>query len=135
MAFTHDSKSDPLKAEFDSDELLDRIEGDRALFMDIVKIFLEDTPGLIAALEAGVQSGNAEVVEKTAHAIKGSCAMISAKRLETLTHKLESMGRKGDLIGSYDLYQEVIDCFDGLKQIMASFLINNGPGDKLNPGV
>jgi HPt (histidine-containing phosphotransfer) domain-containing protein len=128
MAFAHDSKSDPLKIEFDSDELLDRIEGDRALFIDIVKIFLDDTPGLISALEAGVQSGDAEVVEKTAHAIKGSCAMISAKRLETLTHKLESMGRNGDLIGSFDLHQEVVHCFDGLKQIMASFLINNGPG-------
>jgi HPt (histidine-containing phosphotransfer) domain-containing protein len=128
MAFTHDPQSGLLKAEFDSDELLDRIEGDRALFMDIVKIFLEDTPGLISALEAGVKSGNAEAVEKTAHAIKGSCAMISAKRLETLTHKLESMGRNGDLTGSYDLYQEVIQCFDGLKQIMASFLINDGPG-------
>jgi len=30
-------------AEFDSDELLDRIEGDRELFKEVIKIFLDDT--------------------------------------------------------------------------------------------
>jgi HPt (histidine-containing phosphotransfer) domain-containing protein len=126
MASRHDSPSDSLNIEFDSDELLDRIDGDRSLFRDVIRIFLEDTPGLILNLETAVKSENADALEKAAHAIKGSCAMISAKRLERLTHELETMGRNNVLKGSYDLCAEVIQCFDGLKRIMASFLEKKG---------
>jgi two-component system, sensor histidine kinase and response regulator len=122
MARNHDLKSDSLRAEFDSDDLLDRIEGDRALFKDIIRIFLDDMPGLISALEAAVKSGNADAVERTAHAINGSCAMISAKKLERLAHQMETMGRKGNLKGSIDLCQEVIQCFDNLKRMMNAIL-------------
>jgi len=122
MAFSHDPKSEAVRAEFDSDELLDRIEGDRALLKDIIKIFLEDTPGLISVLEAGVKSGSADAVERGAHAIKGSCAMISAKRLERLAHELEKMGRNVNLNGSGELFRDLVECFDSLKRIMASFL-------------
>ena len=126
MALTHDPKSESVRAEFDSDELLERIEGDRVLFMDVVRIFLEDTPGLISALKAGVATGNADVVEKTAHAIKGSCAMISAKRLERLAHELETMGRNGKLNGAESLYQDLFECFHDLKRIMISLLEKMG---------
>ncbi len=122
MAFVFDSTSDPIKSEFDSEELLDRIEGDRNLFTDILKIFLEDTPSLMTSLADGIKANNADAVEKTAHAIKGSCAMISAKRLERLTHKLEVMGRCGDLRGATDLYQEICRCFEALQRIMSTFL-------------
>jgi two-component system, sensor histidine kinase and response regulator len=129
MTFSHDSESGSVRADFDSDELLDRIDGDRALFMDIVRIFLEETPSLIAALGAGIESGNADAVEKAAHAIKGSCAMISAKRLERLANELEIMGRIGNLNGAGDLYHCLHEYFDALKLIMASILEEFGrPG-------
>jgi HPt (histidine-containing phosphotransfer) domain-containing protein len=117
-----DSKSDLFRAEFDSEDLLDRIEGDRALFNEILRIFLEDTPKLISALEAAVQSGNADEMEKTAHAIKGSCAMISAKRLQWLAHQMETMGRNRNLKDSKDLLQEFIQCFHELKRKMTFML-------------
>jgi HPt (histidine-containing phosphotransfer) domain-containing protein len=126
MTFTHESEAGSVRAEFDSDELLDRIEGDRALFKDIVRIFLEETPNLISALGAGVESGSADSVERTAHAIKGSCAMISAKRLERLAHELELMGRNGRLNGAEALYQSVLESFTLLKGIMASLLEEMG---------
>ena len=134
MAITHDSKSDSLQSEFDGDDLLDRIEGDRALFIDILRIFLEDTPKLISELEAAVKSGNADGVEKAAHAIKGSCAMISAKRLEGLAHQMETMGRNGNLKGSNDLCREVIKCFQTLNRIMTSFLKAKKPKSSLESG-
>jgi HPt (histidine-containing phosphotransfer) domain-containing protein len=126
MTFSHDRESESVRAEFDSDELLDRIDGDRSLFMDIVRIFLQETPTLISALGAGVDTGNADVVEKTAHAIKGSCAMISAKRLERLAHELEIMGRNGNVNGADAVYHRLVECFDALKRIMVSFLEKMG---------
>jgi HPt (histidine-containing phosphotransfer) domain-containing protein len=135
MALTQDSKSDSLRSEFDSDDLLDRIEGDRALFIDILRIFLDDTPKLISELESAVKSGNADGVEKAAHAIKGSCAMVSAKRLEGLAHHMETMGRNGNLKGSSDLCREIIQCFQALNRIMTSFLKANGLKPSLESGV
>jgi HPt (histidine-containing phosphotransfer) domain-containing protein len=126
MSITHDPKPATECADFDSDELLDRIEGDRALFKDIIRIFLDDTPGLIATLGEGVKSGNADAVENAAHAIKGSCAMISAKRMEKLAHEFEIMGRSRDVSGSGELFCALLESFDTLKRIMASFLEKKG---------
>jgi HPt (histidine-containing phosphotransfer) domain-containing protein len=122
MTFHHETSLSHMKAEFDSEDLLERIEGDRSLFKEVVRIFMEDTPGLIHSLGEGISKGNLDTVEKMAHAIKGSCAMISAKRLEGLAHQLEKMGRNGNLDGAETVYQNVIERFNGLKQIIMSHL-------------
>jgi len=118
----HDIAFNTNKAEFDSEELLERIENDRDLFKEVIRIFVQDTPGLISLLGDGISERNGGRVEKAAHTIKGSCAMISAKRLEGLAHQLEMMGRENDLTGAEAVYQDVIDCFNDLKQIMMATL-------------
>ena len=130
MAHTHDPTPGSVRIDFDIEELLDRIGGDLVLFMDVVRIFLEDTPGLITVLETGVAAGNADVVEQTAHAIKGSCAMISAKRIERLADKLEKMGREGNLCGADALCENLLESFHDLKRIMASIVEKMGPSER-----
>ena len=122
MTSNHDSFSESHKEEFDSDELLDRIEGDKNLFKEVIRIFVEDTPGLIVTLGEGISEKNADTVEKAAHAIKGSSAMISAKRLEGLADQLELMGRGNELNNAEILYRKVVTCFEDLKEIMISHL-------------
>ena len=113
--------------EFDSQALLERIEGDRNLLKELIGIFLDDIPGLIFELGDGIMQGNAGVVEKTAHAIRGSCAMMSVQGLEKLTHQLEIMGKTGKLAGADAEYQRVVASFDDIRRIMKSLLESMTP--------
>jgi HPt (histidine-containing phosphotransfer) domain-containing protein len=122
MTLDHDPMSDSNENEFDSEELLDRIDGDKSLFREIVGIFIQDTPSLISALGDGISQGSAETVEKAAHTIKGSCAMMSAKRLGGLAHQLEMNAREKNLSGAKTLYRSIIECFNDLKMNMAAVL-------------
>lgn len=115
-------RSKSSKIQFDSEELLDRINGDRDLFKEIIGIFVQDTPGLISTLREGISRGNADAVEKAAHAIKGSCAMMSAKRLEGLAHQLEMIARGKNLDGAEAAYRSIIECFEDLKMDMMAVL-------------
>ena len=47
---------------FDYDEFLQRIDGDVELLKEVIVIFLEDTPGLLANLYKGIRKGDAKAV-------------------------------------------------------------------------
>ena len=84
-------------APFDRDELLKTIDGDMGLFNEIIGIFREEASGLVSAMGAAIANGDADKVEKTAHALRGSSLAISALKIARLAHILESMGRDQNL--------------------------------------
>ena len=79
---------------FDYEDFLHRIDGDIDLLKEVIGIFLEDTPALLANLYAGIRIGDAEAVERAAHTLKGSAANISAKRLQQLAHHVQQALKK-----------------------------------------
>lgn len=79
---------------FDLDDFLRRIDGDTELLIEVLGIFLDDTPGLMADLIAGMKSKNATAVERAAHTLKGAAANISACRLSFLCQQLQMLVRK-----------------------------------------
>lgn len=79
---------------FDSDDFLRRIDGDAELLSEVLGIFLEDTPNLMAELVSGIKSKNAMAVERAAHTLKGAAANISASRLQLLCQRLQMLVRK-----------------------------------------
>jgi HPt (histidine-containing phosphotransfer) domain-containing protein len=93
-------------ASFDRDELLKAIDGDMELFNEIIGVFREEAAGLVSAMGAAIANGDAEGVETTAHALKGSSLTISALKIARLAHILESMGRDRDL----DAAEKVFAC-------------------------
>jgi len=81
---------------FDYDDFLRRIDGDVELLSEVIGIFLEDTPALLAELISGIKSKNAVVVDRAAHTLKGAAANISAKRLYLLCQRLQTLARKDE---------------------------------------
>ena len=100
---------------FDYDDFLERMDGDMDLLKEVVEIFLEDAPNLVAALRLAVRAGNAEAMERAAHTLKGAAANISAKRLQQLSHIMQEMIKKGQiahlerLFGDIETHYEVLD--------------------------
>ncbi len=81
----------------DHARLMDRLGGDEQLRARVVKMFLEDCPVRLAAIKAAVDRRDAEQIRRTAHALKGAAANLSAGPLVNATRALERIGTEGRL--------------------------------------
>ncbi len=67
---------------------------------ELIDTFMEDATRLLGEMGAAVEQGDAEKLERAAHALKGSSATLGAVPLSALCQELESMGRAGGLDGA-----------------------------------
>jgi two-component system, sensor histidine kinase and response regulator len=83
----------------DREVALARVGGDWELLREIAVLFLENYQGWVAELHAAEAAGDADLVQRTAHGLKGSVANFGARDAVEAALELESLGRKGDLSG------------------------------------
>jgi len=81
-------------------------EDDPGLFVELVHLFLEDTPSRMADLTAAFRSADSDAMERTAHALKSSAANLGAAKLAQLFREIESAGRERDLQRAESLISE-----------------------------
>ncbi len=72
-------------------------DDDPGLFVELVELFLEDTPPRIHALVAALAQNDATALERAAHALKSSAANLGALELSVLFRDIESAGREKNL--------------------------------------
>ena len=105
---------------FTREQLVENL-GDEELVGTLIDIFLDQTPKLIAELDAAVAAKNANNVERTAHSIKGSAGNFGAKNAWQLAQTVEYAGRGGDLSGAAEsakqLNEELLLVMAALKDI------------------
>lgn len=81
----------------DLEGALNRLGGDQELLNELVQFFLEDTPGLMDQVREGLNSGDAEAVERGAHSLKGLSANFGAQAAVQIALAVEQHGRNQDL--------------------------------------
>jgi two-component system, sensor histidine kinase and response regulator len=91
---------EPGQALVDLDATLERLGGDRELLENVVQMFLEECPSLIANLRSAVSAGDAKSLELTGHTLRGLVANFGAASVCDLAFKLELMGKEGNLAES-----------------------------------
>jgi HPt (histidine-containing phosphotransfer) domain-containing protein len=92
------SKFESLKSTgFNPISLWERVGGDIELLGDLVEIFAEECPGMMARIEQAVASGNAAELQKTSHKFKGSVLQFSASDAAAIAADLEEMGRTNSM--------------------------------------
>jgi two-component system sensor histidine kinase/response regulator len=74
---------------FDEDALRRRVAGDTQLMAEVIRVFVEDLPLRLAAINDAVAGREASVLCAAAHALKGSSANLSANRLAAAAESLE----------------------------------------------
>lgn len=104
-------------APFDRDELLKNIDGDMELFNEIIAVFREEASRLESAMGSAIAKGDAQGVEKTAHALKGAALTISAIKIARLADILESMGRDQNLDAAEKVFAGVTAGLNELERI------------------
>ena len=115
---------------FDQSQVLDRDviaslrelggEDDPGLFVELVQLFLDDTPGRMHDLVSAFESADADALERAAHALKSSAANLGAISLSTLFKELESAGRENDLDRAQSLLTESRKEFERVENALKS---------------
>jgi len=101
--------------ELDKDAILERLEGDVELLEEIVQLFLEEFPRLLAALRESLANADAAGLRMAAHALKGSLSNFGSLPAVALAFELETMGRNGDLTNAVTVYASLVTSLEQLK--------------------
>jgi two-component system sensor histidine kinase/response regulator len=102
----HATQVQPLSAEtavLDVDASLRRLGGDRNILIELAKMFAEDSPGLMGAIEQGIQQARYSDAGRAAHSLRGLAANFGAARLMHRLRELEAALAQGNREGSLTL--------------------------------
>ena len=85
------------REQVDRASLLERVEGDQELLAEMVHLFEEDAPKLLAAMREALQRRDMAVLERAAHSLKGAAGNLSAKAAAAAASQLEKDAKNGDV--------------------------------------
>ncbi|MFH2218487.1 MAG: response regulator [Pseudomonadota bacterium] len=99
---------------FDLSRALEIVAGKRELFQEIADLFLKNLPAYVAQIREGIARGDAEALEHSAHALKGSVANFGAKRSYEAAYVLENLGKEGKMGEAGDVLAKLEKDLDAL---------------------
>jgi protein-histidine pros-kinase len=76
--------------------LLASFGGKATLLVDVVGVFLADTPIMLGRLRRAARAGDADEIAAAAHAIKGAAGLFSQGEAFESARRLEQIARAGD---------------------------------------
>ncbi|HEX8848336.1 MAG TPA: PAS domain S-box protein [Gemmatimonadaceae bacterium] len=91
----------------DREALHRNVGGDAALLAELVELFAEECPRLIAELRAGASAGDMRRVEEAAHTLKGSAGSMAGTTLAAAALELELLARRGAAMAIADAIARV----------------------------
>jgi PAS domain S-box-containing protein len=87
------------------ESLLDSVLGDRALLAEMAGLWLADSAKQESQIRNGLDSGDAIMVQRAAHAIKGSVGTFQASAAQDAANQLEMSAKNGDLVGARKAFE------------------------------
>jgi len=100
----------------DFEKAIAEFEGDASFLLGVLKAYLLNVSGQIETIRQALADGNAEVVRKEAHAIKGGAADLTAAGLTDLAFTLEKMGKAAALEGGATALERLEAEYERLKE-------------------
>ncbi len=101
------------------DRLMDLGGGDAESLRELMDLYIKQTTGQLAQLEAAIQANNAEEVRQVAHSCAGASATLGMKRLVPLLKELERQGKAGQLTNPEQLCADVAREFGLIQDFLA----------------
>jgi two-component system sensor histidine kinase/response regulator len=97
--------------------------GDPEFLAEIVNLFLETYPELLAEIESAVSRNDAAALGRAAHTMKGAVANFGAKAAVDQAKTLEMMGKAGDLVAAAAATQSLRALMEKLVPELESALV------------
>ena len=95
------------QAAFDPEEALSIVEGDRELFLELVKVFRGSYPTELSWILDAIQRRDPEALRRASHHLKGTLSALAAGPARAAALRLEDCGRTTDLTPAAGLYVEM----------------------------
>ena len=94
---------------------------DREFVGELIDAYLEDSPGLIAAMLRALAEANATEFTQAAHSLKSSSASLGAAGLSDLAKELEHLGKDSKLTGAASKLEQLAGLFEQVKTTLEEF--------------
>lgn len=108
------------RSPIDMDRLEEITAGDEELRQELIEMFLADTEERFAAIESAIADEDSQVLNRTAHSIKGSSANMGASTLQALAFALESLGSENRFDEAPGLVADLKNEFEVVKVFFGS---------------
>ncbi len=92
-----DDRPTEMAAPMDYDRALDEYDGNREFLVELLIGFLKKAHLQIKTIRQSLADGNAEVVLKEVHAMKGGAGLLTAAAISGVAMELETIGKSGNL--------------------------------------
>ena len=126
-----DSAKEPVHSVMDRNLALARVDGDESLLADLAKLFIEESPKMLAAVRQAVSSKDPERLQRAAHSLKGAVATFAAQNACEAALRLERLGRAGDLADAEKAYASLESQIERLRSVLENLGAEKEPA----PGV
>ena len=100
-------KQNSFRAIGQLDLLLDSVMGDRALLAEMAELWLADSAKQETQIRNGLDSGDAIMVQRAAHALKGSVGTFQASAAQDAANQLEMFAKDADLVGARKAFERL----------------------------
>ncbi|MBV9122500.1 MAG: response regulator [Planctomycetes bacterium] len=87
----------PTPEPLDWTTALAEVQGDQQLLRELAALFLQESPQWLAEIRTAVDQGDAPLLRRAAHTLKGGVSTFAARAAFEAALRLETMGRTGDL--------------------------------------
>ena len=91
---------------------------DGNFFKDVVDMFISDYPDMLTTLQNAIHNKKAEILQRTAHSLKGMLRNFQAEEMAEQAFQLEKMGQKNEFDGTSLILQELSDKLPYLKSAL-----------------
>ena len=103
------------ESSVDWDQFVAQFDGDLEFIASLRTTFLEHLDQQIEQLDEAVAQGEAEAIEKAAHAIKGAVAQVFAEPARKLADNIEARARQGSIEGIEPVVAELGQQLDAVR--------------------
>jgi PAS domain S-box-containing protein len=119
----------PPTGRLDRAALLARVGGREDRLRTIIRIFLEESSGLLTELREAIAGGEPSRLKRPAHSLKGAVGLFGAPGVVEAAQSLESLGEAGALAGASEAYGRLEDQVRALTTALEALLsAPPGPG-------
>lgn len=101
---------------FNRQASLERLQEDMTLLLELVELFLAQTPAFLSALGAAIDQHDSRTLARTAHALKGSVCYFGAPVAFDAAARLEENGDSEDVEAARANYPSLEAIFNRLMQ-------------------
>jgi two-component system, sensor histidine kinase and response regulator len=103
------------------DQALAALQGDRKLLGELIEIFREECPKLRSEIAAAIQAGDARLLQRAAHTLKGSLGHLAAAEAHRLAEQIEIHAKQGEFSTAEALWPKLQIELDRFEPTLAEF--------------